>query len=172
MKQFRMLMSWELGPTLKSGKVDANELNKRYAYRVFRYDGRKKEVLTGEEAKQFFNSLKFEKIEVTETGELHGDCACSGKGEGLVKVINLVSEMDKMNQGDVLVSRATSPDIVPAMKKASAIVTDMGGITCHAAIVSRELNIPCLIGTKVATKAFKDGDRVSVDATNGVARKL
>jgi pyruvate,water dikinase len=67
-----------------------------------------------------------------------------------------------MKDGDILVSVATTPDILPAMKKAAAIVTDHGGITCHAAIVSRELNIPCLIATKYATKVFKDGDSVVV----------
>lgn len=77
-----------------------------------------------------------------------------------------------MKDGDVLISTATTPSIVSAMKKAAAIVTDEGGLTCHAAIVSRELKIPCIIGTKIATKVFKDGDRVEVDATKGIVRKL
>jgi len=77
-----------------------------------------------------------------------------------------------MRPGDILVSHMTDPEIVVAMKKAGAIITDMGGITCHAAIVSRELGIPCVIGTKIATKVFKDGDEVEVDATKGVVRKL
>ena len=97
---------------------------------------------------------------------LHGTTACLGKtGDwvyGKVRVINHAEEMKKMQQGDVLVSVATTPEILFAMKKASAIVTDMGGITCHAAIVSRELNIPCLIATRYATKLFKDGDEVIV----------
>ncbi len=62
--------------------------------------------------------------------------------------------------------------MVPAMKLAAAIVTDAGGVSCHAAIVSRELNIPCVIGTKHATKWLKDGDLVEVDAANGVVRKI
>jgi pyruvate,water dikinase len=66
----------------------------------------------------------------------------------------------------------TRPEFVPLMKLASAIVTDDGGITCHAAIVSRELGIPCIIGTKVGTKVFKDGDRVEVDANRGIIRKI
>ena len=64
----------------------------------------------------------------------------------------------------------TRPEFVPLMKRASAIVTDEGGITCHAAIVSRELNIPCIIGTKIVTKVLKDGDEVEVDADNGVVK--
>ena len=77
-----------------------------------------------------------------------------------------------MNKGDILVSIASDPDIVPAMKKAAAIVTEQGGVTSHAAIVSRELGIPCVIGTKIATKVLKDGDIVEVDATKGTVRKL
>jgi len=66
----------------------------------------------------------------------------------------------------------TSPEFLPAMKKAKAIITDEGGVTCHAAIVSRELNIPCVIGTKVATKSLKDGDLVEVDTHQGIIRKI
>ena len=80
--------------------------------------------------------------------------------------------MNKMNKGDILVSIATDPDIVPAMKKAAAIVTEQGGVTSHAAIVSRELRIPCVIGTKIATKVLKDNDLVEVDATKGIIKIL
>jgi pyruvate,water dikinase len=66
----------------------------------------------------------------------------------------------------------TRPDYVPAMKKAAAIVTNEGGITCHAAIVSRELGIPCIIGTKIATEVFKDGDVVEVNANHGWVRRI
>jgi len=80
--------------------------------------------------------------------------------------------MSKMKQGDILVSIATDPDIVPAMKKAAAIVTEQGGVTSHAAIVSRELKIPCVIGTKIATKVLKDGMEVEVDANKGIVTVL
>jgi pyruvate,water dikinase len=104
--------------------------------------------------------------------EIKGQTAVTGFAEGKVVVINSVKEMKKMKQGDVLVSEMTIPEIVSAMKKASAIVTDAGGITCHAAIVSRELGIPCVIGTKIATKILKDGDKVKVDATKGIVKKI
>ena len=77
-----------------------------------------------------------------------------------------------MKKGDILVSIATNPNLVSAMKKASAIITNAGGLTCHAAIVSRELNIPCIVGTKVATKVLKDGDLVEVDADEGMVKIL
>ena len=66
----------------------------------------------------------------------------------------------------------TRPEFVPIMKKAAAIVTDEGGITCHAAIISRELGVPCVVGTKIATKVLKDNDFVEIRATHGLVRKL
>ncbi len=104
--------------------------------------------------------------------ELSGQTACLGKAKGNVRIINVIADLKKMKTGDVLVSIATNPDIVPAMKKAAAIVTEQGGVTSHAAIVSRELNIPCVIGTKIATKVLKDGDKVEVDANKGLVKKL
>jgi len=80
--------------------------------------------------------------------------------------------MVKMRQGDVLVSGSTNPDLLPAMKKAAAFVTDIGGITSHAAIVARELRIPCVVGAKIATKVLKDGDKVNVDANHGIVKKI
>ncbi|HLC48700.1 MAG TPA: PEP-utilizing enzyme, partial [Candidatus Norongarragalinales archaeon] len=82
------------------------------------------------------------------------------------------SDLPKMGEGDILVAQATNPDVVPAMKKAAAIVTNTGGITCHAAIVSRELGIPCIVGTKIATDVLKDGMVVEVDATKGIVKIL
>ncbi|MFB9768735.1 phosphoenolpyruvate synthase [Lactiplantibacillus modestisalitolerans] len=98
--------------------------------------------------------------------------ASPGLASGVVHVIDSPKDIDKFKQGEVLVTLMTSPDWVPAMKKAAAIVTNNGGMTCHAAIVSREMQIPCIVGTKsknlAATDAFKTGDVVTVDAKNGV----
>lgn len=92
---------------------------------------------------------------------------------GTVKIILNYDEVAGFpRRGGVLVTTMTTPEFVPAMKRALAVVTDEGGITSHAAIVSRELNIPCVIGTKIATKVLKDGDRVIVDATKGIIKKL
>ena len=66
----------------------------------------------------------------------------------------------------------TKPDFLPLMKKSSTIVTDIGGLLCHAAIVAREMAIPCIIGTQVATTTFKDGDLVEVDAIKGIVKKI
>ena len=104
--------------------------------------------------------------------ELTGQIGCLGKAQGRVRIINSHKDLAKMKTGDILVSIATNPDLVPAMKKAAAIVTEQGGVTSHAAIVSREMNIPCVIGTKIATQVLKDGDLVEVDANKGTVRKL
>ncbi len=104
--------------------------------------------------------------------ELKGHIACKGIAQGRVKIIITREDFSKFKEGDILVAGMTRPEHVPLMKKAAAIVTNEGGITCHAAIVSRELKKPCIIGTKVATEALKDGEMVEVDAVKGFIRKL
>ncbi len=93
--------------------------------------------------------------------------ASPGAASGTVKIIKNIGELKKIKEGDILVTLMTSPDMVPAMEKASAIVTNEGGATCHAAIVSRELGIPCIVGTKNATKILKENQKVTVDAHHG-----
>lgn len=97
-----------------------------------------------------------------------GLAASPGIGVGKVKQLFSPKEITSMDQGDILVTDMTTPDFVPAMRKASAIVTNAGGSTCHAAIVSRELGIPCIVGTKEATKILKNGMIVTVDAEHGI----
>ena len=104
--------------------------------------------------------------------ELKGQIANKGFVRGKVKIIMRQEEFSKMKEGDILVSYMTRPEFVPIMKKAAAIITNEGGITSHAAIVSRELGIPCIIGTQIATKVLKDGDLVEVDADHGIVRKI
>ncbi len=91
-----------------------------------------------------------------------------GIASGIVKIVRDASELSRIKPGDVLVTRMTTPDMVPAMKKAVAIITDEGGMTCHAAIVARELGIPCIVGTKTATKEISDGSIVTVDGRKGL----
>lgn len=98
---------------------------------------------------------------------LEGTPASFGKASGPVKVVLSPAEIDKVQKGDVLVTTMTSPDYVPAMRKAAAIVTDAGGRTSHAAIVSRELGIPCVVGTDSATKTLEEGEVVTVDGSRG-----
>ncbi len=93
--------------------------------------------------------------------------AAPGEASGPVRVIGSLARAAELRPGDVLVTHMTAPDWVPLMRRAAAIVTDSGGMTCHAAIVSRELGIPCLVGTGTATQVLRDGELVTVDATHG-----
>ena len=98
---------------------------------------------------------------------LTGEAASLGIASGLVKIVHDATQLDKVKKGDALVAEMTSPDFVPAMKRATAIVTDKGGKTSHAAIVSRELGIPCVVGTEKATEILKDGQEITVDGSRG-----
>jgi pyruvate,water dikinase len=99
---------------------------------------------------------------------LKGLGASPGAATGKVKIVLDMNQLGKFQKGDVLVTRMTTPDFVPAMRKAVAIVTDEGGITSHASIVSRELGIPCVVGTEKATQILQDDEEISVDGSNGV----
>ena len=112
-------------------------------------------------------TLKKEEKEVL-TPLAKGLPASPGIGRGRVKLIKDISEINLVEDGDILVTEMTNPDMVPAMRKAAGVVTDEGGRTCHAAIVSRELQIPCIVRAKNATKVLKDGAEVTVDATRGI----
>ncbi len=102
---------------------------------------------------------------------VRGAAASMGMASGPVKIIHKPTEIDKIMPGDILVTEMTTPDFVPAMKKAKAIVTDTGGRTCHAAIVSRELGIPCVVGTGIGTHILKNSQIITVDGAKGLVYK-
>jgi len=102
---------------------------------------------------------------------LKGIGASSGRATGHVKIILKPSENYKVKNKNILVTVMTNPLFIPAMQKAGAIVTDVGGLLSHAAIISRELGIPCVVGTKNATKILKNNDKVIVDGTKGIVYK-
>jgi pyruvate,water dikinase len=99
---------------------------------------------------------------------LKGQGAAPGTASGRVIIIRDVKDTGAVKEGDILVTRMTNPDMVPAMRKVAAIVTDEGGMTCHAAIVSRELGTPAIVGTKTATQQLKDGQLITVDGEMGL----
>ena len=110
---------------------------------------------------------KTDRQEISGTELVSGQPASPGIGSGEVKIIRELKDLTKVKKGDVLVAEMTNPDMVVAMQKSSAIVTDEGGSTSHAAIVSREMGIPCIVGTKKATKILKDGMIITVDGFSG-----
>jgi phosphohistidine swiveling domain-containing protein len=104
--------------------------------------------------------------------EVSGRTTFKGKVKGIVRIVNTPDDIKKLKKDDVLVSINFTPSLSSCIKKVAAVVTDEGGFGSHAAIVSREFKIPCVIGTKIATQVFKDGDLVEVDADKGVVRKI
>jgi len=99
---------------------------------------------------------------------LRGFGASPGIAAGVARILHGPAEMEKLKAGEILVTSMTTPDMVPAMSRAAGIITDEGGMTCHAAIVSRELGVPCIVGTREATKIIADGSEVTVDGKTGM----
>ena len=156
-------------------RPDIERVSKRQEAFVYSYQSRIS--FEGKDAREIIKTFE-EKIEKTDV--LSGQVASKGKVRGKVKIIpvdysdfgRVNREIEKMQQGDILVAETTAPELIVACKKAGAIVTDMGGLMSHAAIVSREFGIPCVVGTKNASKILKDGDMVEVDAISGIVRIL
>jgi len=167
--EVRYLTAGEIIQALKGNHLDRWAVSERLNF-CWLYLEKGIEIISTDRDNQLLDFLKRDKK--NKAGNLVGQIGCLGKASGRVKIINSQKDIIKMKPGDILVSVATNPDLVPAMKKAAAIITEQGGVTSHAAIVSRELNIPCVIGTKIATKVLQDGDLVEVDATKGVVKKL
>ncbi|MBR9692692.1 hypothetical protein GOV07_02040 [Candidatus Woesearchaeota archaeon] len=107
-----------------------------------------------------------------EEDQVKGQGAYPGKARGRVRIVNDLADGDGFEDGDILVSINTHPSILPLLQQSAAVVSDEGGVMCHAAVLARELKKPCVIGTKHATKVFKDGDIIKVDADNGTVRKV
>lgn len=128
--------------------------------------------IIGEEAEKINSAYSIIK-KTDESRVIQGVLASRGKSyyfRGIAKVLFSPKEIDKINEGDILVTAMTSPDYIVAMRKAGAIITDEGGILCHAAIVSRELKISCIVGTKVATRMIKDGDVIEIHGGRGTVK--
>jgi len=165
----RYLAPQEMEIVWKSQKLNS-DLKQRLKECVLTVENGKANVYTGK-ALQPFLLLKKEEADNEKT-ELRGEIASLGKTSGIARVLMSAGEIEKIKKGEVLVTPMTTPDFMTAIKKCVAIVTDEGGITCHAAIIAREMRIPCIIGTKNATRVLHDGDLVEVDADAGVVRIL
>ncbi len=169
--QVTAMNHWEIVDLLRGkSRLTVDELNERLKECAAFYDGKEYVVYIGKKFKQFMAKVKFEKKELKNDKELFGTCASPGKVRGVVKIVNLPEEMHKMKKGDIMVAHNTNPNLVPAMKKAAALISEAGGLTCHTAIVARELKIPCVVGVPLADKVLKDGDLVEVDAEQGVVK--
>ena len=152
--------------------VSPNVLEQRKDGMAYVMVNRELQVFFGEDAHKLADEIQIFEEPPSQPTELEGSVANMGIVRGIVRVIHDISELGKVEDGDILVASMTTPEFVPAMERAAAFITDEGGITCHAAIISREMDVPCIIGLEIATKVLKDGDFVEVDANNGIIRKL
>jgi phosphoenolpyruvate synthase/pyruvate phosphate dikinase len=159
----------EISTSILKGKliVDKQTIKARQDRYAILWIDLERSIVTGDAVERELAMLTTEKVKVK---ELQGNVAFRGAYRGRVAIVTNHNEIYKVQPGDVLVSPMTDPYFVPAMVKAGAIVTDEGGILSHAAIVSRELGIPCIVGTGVATSTLKDGMIVDVDAMGEVGR--
>lgn len=164
--------SKEIKDFLLKGKINREEIRKRAKNGCMFYIRNGKTQL-------IYEPDKMKKVIEKELGVpkekpkiIRGIVACKGLARGKVKVINSAEDISKMKKGNILVASMTLQEYMAAIRKAKAIITDEGGVTCHAAIISRELGIPCIIGTKIATKVLKDGNLVEMDANMGIVKIL
>jgi len=175
-RSFDELLNW---PSFEVSKLVAGE--KAFAwssagqefYGIYQNE-RHSRVLGEAEAKQYWD-LYVQGSIGSEVTEFSGIIASVGTGktvQGKVRVLLDPHDLDSFHDGEILVTSMTSPEYVFAMKKARAIITDTGGLTSHAAVTSRELGKPCIVGTKIATKVLRDGDMVAIDISRGVVKKL
>ena len=162
-----------LNEVLSENYPSGEEISRRKDSYVF-YNGKLSSGISLESfAKE--NDIEFVEDLVSEDSnlkEIKGSIAHKGVVRGNVRLVFERKDIKKVNDGDILVTPMTTPNLIDAMNKAIAFVTDEGGITCHAAIVAREMAKPCIIGTKIATKVLKDGMKVEVDANEGVIKIL
>jgi len=163
-------------------KLEDKTVNDRKEARIIVAENKKSKVFSGSQVKDDIIALLKQAGEEIPHGvkTLKGIPASKGKVIGRVKIIvsdpktfdSLAKEFEKMQKGDILVAETTSPEFMPACEKASAILANQGGLLSHAAVVSREFGIPCVVGLKYATHVLKDGDTVEVDGENGTVKIL
>ncbi len=167
--QLRNMLDNEVVNILKGQKIDIAKIKTRYLQFATYYTPKKNLIFHQQQAEALYKSF----IKSLETGELKGQVASaptlslSGRASIVIDV-----HRDKFKTGNILVTTMTRPEFMPLMRKACAVITDEGGVTCHAAIVSRELNIPCIIGTKKATKILKNNQKITLDLNNGAIKAL
>ncbi|MFH0870562.1 MAG: PEP-utilizing enzyme [archaeon] len=152
-------------------KVSHEELAKRRLHQVWYYHDGKAELFTGEEANRAQGRIAPLKMQ-EDKSVFKGTPVYQGKVNGKVRVIRSINELPKLQDGEIIVTSNTTPDYVPFLRQAKAIIAEKGGITSHAAIISREMKKPCIIGIKHVTLMLKTGDIVEVDANNGVVKVI
>ena len=161
------VLNWDVSHLAQ--RMQARKEGKYFVYEVI---GEKETVKWIKNPQAVIDAVEKTKLDKNVT-EIKGQIAFKGKVQGIARIVTTFDGKGTMfNQGDILITLNSNPHLMHLIKKAAAIVSDMGGVGCHAAIVSRELKIPCVMGTQIATKVLKDGDLVEVDAEKGIVRIL
>jgi len=162
------LLDFEMEKYLLDGELPALKiLKERPKGSLLWYKNGKLRLFTGKEARTIM-----EEITRPQSADFaSGAVAFKGKAKGIARIVLDPRKCDKFEKGDILITGMTRPEFLPLMRKAAGFVTDAGGMLCHAAIVARELRKPCTVGTEIATKIFRNGDLVEIDAFNGVVKK-
>ncbi len=165
------LTTTEIKDALINNELNRAVINERKKEFGFIRNFEKVLVLTGKELEDYKDRCCPESIDKKIT-EIKGTIASAGLVRGIAKILAGKRELHKVEKGDILVTSMTTPDFITAMEKAVAFVTDEGGILCHAAIISREMGKPCITGTNIATKVFRDGDLLEVNANDGIVKLI
>lgn len=145
---------------------DEKILQTRFGSSILYFENAKECIEIGKQTENIEKAVFSKSIQGKK--EIKGISVCSGIIIGTARIIPDPHQIDIFNKGDILITGMTRPEFLPIMKKASAVVTDAGGILCHAAISARELKIPCVVGTQLASSIFHDGDKIKVDANTGI----
>jgi len=144
------------------------ELRKRWQKAALLHDKKSAVFYVGRDVEKIESLVR----QAQGKSQIKGSIAFRGKVKGIARIVADPSKVKLFNVGDILITGATRPEFLPIMDKAAAFVTDAGGILSHAAITAREMKKPCIIATQVATKVFKDGDLVEVDANKGIVKRI
>lgn len=153
--------------------ADAEIIAKRRSGMALLIEGGEVKEFFGAEARKILQEEIISVMKAERVKEIKGTPASQGEYTGIAFVTKSAKEANQsLEKGQILITSMTTVDYLPAMKRSGAIITDDGGATCHAAVMSRELGIPCIVGTKTATQIFKSGDKIFVDAKKGIVKKL
>ncbi|MFA7286105.1 MAG: PEP-utilizing enzyme [Patescibacteria group bacterium] len=172
LNQLYMVYLGDLEHAVRTKSFDHEKLNARSRYSACIKQNDRLVFYSGEQAHKKMSLIISSLPKVKKTHTVSGECGYPGKISGVIRFVPTSKDMYKVKKGDILLSQATDPSFLPAMEKAAGFVTDLGGLTAHAAIVAREMKKPCVVGTKIATKIFKDGDIVEVDASRGIVKRI
>ena len=164
----RLGLTYEKMIYMTTEEIMMKRIPKELDQRMVRYGFTKDGIVVGKEADELYDVFN----KNSDEKEVRGKGVSLGVVRGTAKVVMSKEELSKINKGDIIVCEITTPDYLHALKKVSAIVSNIGGFTSHSAIVAREFGIPCVAGTGNGTLVFKDGNQIEVDANKGIVKKI